>query len=558
MFDFNISLSVLDHLGRNLYRNFATVLAEAISNAWDADANNVYINIQDSSFSIFDDGTGMSPDDFQNKFLRVGYSKRTSLQTSKSLRGRPFIGRKGIGKLALLSCSEKVTIITKTSDTALTGGIIDNTKLDQTINDDNDKYQLDDINPELFTQYFNEASSHGTRLIFDGIKPTIPTSIAYIKSILAMSFRFSILSNEGVDTNFHIFVNDEEVTLDDLKDLIDNTEFVWKINNSPNDAFVDKICTKNSVVCENVSVSVSDNLSIITGFIATVEKPSQLKIKETKENVTLDLFVNGRLREKDILRHIKTNRIVESYIYGQINYNSLDDELVDRFTCSRESVKSDDPKFKALLEHLRDKIISRVLERWDILRDERAKDGDPDNPRLTKKDRKAKELFNGAIENYKLKERDTEVKNWVKKLREEAQYNFPSYAECFISENLVRNYIKYKALSIAQTHISKITQYKNTEQTSKAAADMSINIRQTVYGNDTEYLAMDNLADIAEPGHAGEQCVLQKKAKAFKPIRDALMHTAFLTEEAKRRLTTVFDDIEARVNHLLDDVGQDS
>ena len=44
-FTFEISLSVLDHLGRNLYRSFTTVLGEAISNAWDADAENVYIDI---------------------------------------------------------------------------------------------------------------------------------------------------------------------------------------------------------------------------------------------------------------------------------------------------------------------------------------------------------------------------------------------------------------------------------------------------------------------------------------------------------------------------------
>src|SRR5690554_7042619 len=44
-FTFNISLSVLNHLGRNLYRNFITVIGEAISNSWDADANNVWIYI---------------------------------------------------------------------------------------------------------------------------------------------------------------------------------------------------------------------------------------------------------------------------------------------------------------------------------------------------------------------------------------------------------------------------------------------------------------------------------------------------------------------------------
>lgn len=61
-FQFEISLSVLNHLGRNLYRNFVTVLGEAISNSWDADANNVwiYIDRENSAFVIKDDGKGMS------------------------------------------------------------------------------------------------------------------------------------------------------------------------------------------------------------------------------------------------------------------------------------------------------------------------------------------------------------------------------------------------------------------------------------------------------------------------------------------------------------------
>ena len=77
-FNFEISLSVLNHLGRNLYRNFVTVLGEAISNSWDACATNVWIDIdrEKSTFSIKDDGNGMSSEEFQKKFLRIGYSKR--------------------------------------------------------------------------------------------------------------------------------------------------------------------------------------------------------------------------------------------------------------------------------------------------------------------------------------------------------------------------------------------------------------------------------------------------------------------------------------------------
>jgi HSP90 family molecular chaperone len=111
-FTFQISLSVLNHLGRSLYRSFATVLGEAISNSWDADATNVEISVDrdKDSFVIKDDGVGMTAADFQNKFLKIGYSKRKDgKRLSES--GRPFIGRKGIGKLALLSCATRITVI---------------------------------------------------------------------------------------------------------------------------------------------------------------------------------------------------------------------------------------------------------------------------------------------------------------------------------------------------------------------------------------------------------------------------------------------------------------
>ena len=135
-FNFNISLSVLNHLGRNLYRNFITVLGEAISNAWDADAKNVWITIDkyNNNMIVKDDGTGMTDDDFQNKFLKIGYSKRKNKNFNSPL-GRPFIGRKGIGKLALLSCAQQIQIVTKCKNTKVTGGLIDNGELDEAIKD---------------------------------------------------------------------------------------------------------------------------------------------------------------------------------------------------------------------------------------------------------------------------------------------------------------------------------------------------------------------------------------------------------------------------------------
>ena len=77
----------------------------------------------------------MSKEDFQNKFLKIGYTKRSTGQ-SKTRKGRPFIGRKGIGKLALLSCAKNITILSKVKGGELVGGVINNEELDEAIKDD--------------------------------------------------------------------------------------------------------------------------------------------------------------------------------------------------------------------------------------------------------------------------------------------------------------------------------------------------------------------------------------------------------------------------------------
>jgi hypothetical protein len=162
-FRFEISLSVLNHLGRNLYRNFVTVLAEAVSNAWDAEAKNVWIQIDanSSSFSIKDDGIGMTADDFQNKFLKIGYSKRREGGRATKA-GRPYIGAKGIGKLALLSCAKRVSVFSKTTDTAYTGGVIDNAGLDTAIKSDNtaDQYPLEGLKASLIEGLSDGHNQH--------------------------------------------------------------------------------------------------------------------------------------------------------------------------------------------------------------------------------------------------------------------------------------------------------------------------------------------------------------------------------------------------------------
>src|SRR6185437_10988058 len=215
-FTFEISLSVLNHLGRSLYRSFATVLGEAISNSWDADAKKVeiYVDRKKNSFVIKDNGLGMTAGDFQNKFLKIGYSKRKAGGKS-SPGGRPFIGRKGIGKLALLSCADKITVISKVAGGEYVGGVIDNPDLDAAITNDltPQEYRLGDWEASNFAK-LTRGHKHGTIIYFEGIKKGVRGSFAFLAKIIALYFRFSLL-----DSSFNIFLDGEKITYKHLDPL---------------------------------------------------------------------------------------------------------------------------------------------------------------------------------------------------------------------------------------------------------------------------------------------------------------------------------------------------
>ena len=541
-FSFEISLSVLNHLGRNLYRSFVTVLGEAVSNAWDADAENVriYIDRDKNSFFIKDDGIGMTADDFQNKFLKIGYSKRKDGQTA-SPKDRPYIGRKGIGKLALLSCAEKITIISKTKESDYVGGIIDNSGLDQAITKDlcPQEYLLE--NPDLtkFTPY-TEDHEKGTIIYFENIMDGIKNSLEFLKKIIALYFRFSLL-----DDSFTIFVDDDPITLDHLNDLAENTQFMWNIN-SLDDPYINEKLTKLKEPKKAIMMDAD-----VKSFIASVSKPRDLKVITTDERVGVDLFVNGRLRERDILRHIPTSRIAENYFYGQIHFNNLDDNE-DRFATGREGIRASDPKYQEFLEKLK-KVISEILEDWDIWRIKHRKEGDPESERISRKERTSIGLYNAVSEEYVLpkdSENKKEVDGWVDDLCGDARYNFASYAECFISENLVRKYIEENKISLSDEAEKEIRTLQGKEVTNKGKGNVSIEIRKR--NIDLSYLSMDGLANLVDKVRdPNKEAGLSRDASEYKPVRDALMHTALLTDEAKGKLTAVYENIKGRVKSLL-------
>lgn len=104
-FRLEFSNRVIEHLGIKLYQNKPTnVVAEFLSNSWDADATKVFIDLKTGTdekpcIVITDNGRGMTRGELTDEFLIIGRNRRNS-PTDRTAGGRAPMGRKGIGKLA--------------------------------------------------------------------------------------------------------------------------------------------------------------------------------------------------------------------------------------------------------------------------------------------------------------------------------------------------------------------------------------------------------------------------------------------------------------------------
>jgi len=273
------------------------------------------------------------------------------------------------------------------------------------------------------------------------------------------------------------------------------------------------------------------------------------------------------VRETDILKHIPSAQLPENYLYGQIHFNALDADGKDRFISSREGVLADDPLYKEFLGELKKTILS-IMDQWDNLRDERGKDG---NLETASKLKKAKSLYREVKKEYS-GESGEGGDEFLTELTDDAAFNSTGYIECFISENLLRRHIRNNGgfSECLNVDLKKQTcrQRKPTEQDSwckycqgqkskerleelKKSAKMEIQVR---IDEDDMLMYLDYL-DLAE---LINNSVLKEEDKPYKPLRNSVMHTSRLTEQAKTKLTSVFDNVVATVKKLVGGVGKKS
>lgn len=110
------SHNIIEHLGLKLYQNKPTnVIAELVSNSWDADAKNAWIDIisdNGNPLAIIatDNGKSMSDAEIKSNWLVI--AKKKEVERVANTNSRKPMGRKGIGKLAPFGIGKKVDLIT--------------------------------------------------------------------------------------------------------------------------------------------------------------------------------------------------------------------------------------------------------------------------------------------------------------------------------------------------------------------------------------------------------------------------------------------------------------
>lgn len=361
-YTFKIDLNVLNHLGLGLYSSTPAVLTEIIANAYDAEATKVIIDMNQSqnTITITDNGHGMTSEDLQNKFLNVGYARRNHSEFTLNKKRR-VMGRKGIGKLAMFSLANIVKISTKQEGASAIGISVNVEELKKTIDNKKD-YQLNHLTP---SDRLND--SKGTVIELSELnKSIISATESNLKQRLAR--RFSVISNNN-DLPFNIQINNQSVTIAD-RGFHNDVQFFWSLGGNESD--------ENLILCRNIESDkeskdkriqclekiIAGNPEMeLRGYIASVTKPRQLKGQDANIN-QISIFANGRVFQEDVLPILSNSDHFNSYLVGEIHADFLDQDDTDRATASREAIKQNDPKYMALLSHLRSQM-QKVANSWD-------------------------------------------------------------------------------------------------------------------------------------------------------------------------------------------------
>jgi len=161
---FESSTNLKDLIGRRLVTNKISAIFELVKNSFDADAEEVLVEIDEDNdrIIIMDNGNGMSLDDIENKWMIIGTDNKKG--KNLSLMGRPLNGEKGIGRFSVDRLGSKLTLISSIGENDKSVKVA----FDWESFEDQEEKKLGEV-PVYYT-FLKERRKKGVKLIISGLR----------------------------------------------------------------------------------------------------------------------------------------------------------------------------------------------------------------------------------------------------------------------------------------------------------------------------------------------------------------------------------------------------
>lgn len=372
-YQLNVDPRILELLGPNLYTNIYYVLAELIANAYDADAQNVYIISNKDDIRVEDDGHGMSyaAGDIA-KYLKVaGVSRTTEDESATKSGARRKMGRKGVGKLAALSVSENVDVLT------VANGEKSGFVLARRPENGNELKAIED---EKIV--FERIADHGSAIIMRNPQYRLHKTLASVKRnllkifpLIDANFRIHIIRGTEIETiaDFDRSVMGELSTLITLGEKFESLSEL--VPNSYPDRRADLVTAlgvKTMPIVMKANDGEEHEYSLeVSGWIGTYKSTKGRKAEMTDfPDNFISLFANEKMGEFNILPVVGQNKLSEVYVVGQLHVDLFElTELPDMALSNRQGYKSDDPRYEAVRDYVRNELLADVLKKRELYAD---------------------------------------------------------------------------------------------------------------------------------------------------------------------------------------------
>jgi hypothetical protein len=197
----------LAHLLGEGYRSTEQALKELVDNAWDAEAQGIWITLTAPMTSdpivVRDDGSGMTEPEVRNEYLKIASDRRSRKGERTPTMHRIVKGRKGIGKFAGLMVANVMEV-----ETATRGKLTRLSIAKQVLEDAANSRDLERIELPISVEEVNEEAG-GTKITLRHLTDQFefPNAEA-LKRLLVLEY--------GREDGFRVYVNDEPLTIEDV------------------------------------------------------------------------------------------------------------------------------------------------------------------------------------------------------------------------------------------------------------------------------------------------------------------------------------------------------